>query len=422
MNHVCLSGACLNRVRLNREKHKRKRYGYLSVLFALVGLMISVFSNAGEWDASGSVSLESRYFWQDALYQGQGDGQEPSVSFQPELRWESDDRRSKVSFVGFVRADEQDSERSHGDVRELYWAYEWDEWGMTLGINKVFWGVTESRHLVDVINQTDGVEDIDQEDKLGQPMLNLNTQREWGRIGLFVLPYFREATYAGESGRFRGPLPVKADEARYQSGDEQNHVDLALRYSHYFGDLDIGVYWFEGTNREARFELSDDGQYLIPVYDQMSQQGLELQYTIDAWLWKLEAITRQTDADNFWAMVGGFEYTYYQIQASDADLGLLLEYLSDDRDQDITVAPYQNDVFVGTRLTLNDTQDTSVLVGASWDLENQSFGFNLEAERRIGENFSLELRMRTFSDVVSDDALYAIRNDDYGQVRFSWFF
>jgi hypothetical protein len=396
------------------------------LLMAWSGLLMSsvVVSSevAPNVDVSGSLSLESRYFWQDPLYEGQGDGLEPSLSFQPEVRWRSEDRRSNVSFVGFVRADEQDSERSHADVRELYWSYQWDEWDITLGINKVFWGVTESRHLVDVINQTDGVEDIDQEDKLGQPMVNLNTQREWGRLSFFALPYFREATYAGESGRFRGPLPVKTDDARYQSGAKEHHLDLALRYSHYFGDLDVGAYWFEGTNREARFELANNGEFLIPVYDQMSQQGLDLQYTRDAWLWKLEAISRQTDVDDFWAAVGGFEYTYYQISDSDADLGVLVEYLYDDRDQSITSAPYQNDVFVGTRLTLNDTQDTSVLVGATWDVENQSFGLNLEAERRIGEHYSLEARVRSFSAVDSEDALYAIRNDDYGQLRFSWYF
>ena len=59
-------------------------------------------------------------------------------------------------------------------------------------------GVTESRHLVDVLNQVDGVEDIDEEDRLGQPMINISTQRDWGSVDLFVLPGFRERTFAGQ--------------------------------------------------------------------------------------------------------------------------------------------------------------------------------------------------------------------------------
>ena len=44
---------------------------------------------------------------------------------------------------------------------------------LLVGAAKVFWGTAESRHLVDIINQTDAVEDIDEEDKLGQPMVKV---------------------------------------------------------------------------------------------------------------------------------------------------------------------------------------------------------------------------------------------------------
>ena len=49
-----------------------------------------------------------------------------------------------------------------------------------VGVGKVFWGVTESQHLVDIINQTDLVENIDTEDKLGQPMLETTWLQNWG--------------------------------------------------------------------------------------------------------------------------------------------------------------------------------------------------------------------------------------------------
>ncbi len=35
----------------------------------------------------------------------------------------------------------------------------------------MYWGVAESNHLVDIINQTDAVESFDGEEKLGQPMV-----------------------------------------------------------------------------------------------------------------------------------------------------------------------------------------------------------------------------------------------------------
>ena len=84
-------------------------------------------------------------------------------------------------------------------------------------------------------NQPDAVADIDGEDKLGQPMVNLEMQCDLGLVGVYLLPYFRERSFAGADGCLRTPLPVDTDAAEYKSSDEVNHIDLALRYSHYVG-------------------------------------------------------------------------------------------------------------------------------------------------------------------------------------------
>ncbi len=44
---------------------------------------------------------------------------------------------------------------------------------------------------------------------------------------------------------------------------------------------------------------------LEPRYDLIHQGGLDLQYTQDAWLWKLEAIVREGQGGVFAAAVGG---------------------------------------------------------------------------------------------------------------------
>jgi len=70
--------------------------------------------------------------------------------------------------------DEHDDNRTHGDIRELSWIHVGSNWETRVGVRKVFWGVTEGRHLVDIINQTDAVDQVDGEEKLGQPMINLS--------------------------------------------------------------------------------------------------------------------------------------------------------------------------------------------------------------------------------------------------------
>ena len=303
-----------------------------SILTSIACGISSAMASDAEWDISGNAGIQLRGFTQDGLWPEQNTSDaEMSISGEWEVRWRDAEGDQRASFIPFARWDENDDERTHLDLREAYWAHEGLSYkGMDIelliGINKVFWGVTESVHLVDIINQTDLVEDLDQEDKLGQPMVNLAVQKDWGLLNVYILPYFRERTFPGVDGRFRAPLPVNWDDAEYESGDKDKHVDFALRYSHYFGDVDVGLYYFRGTNREPRLEVAPNGRELTPFYDQVDQVGLDLQYTKDAWLWKLEAIVRDGYDESFMASVAGFEYTFYQVYESDADIGFLMEY------------------------------------------------------------------------------------------------
>jgi len=387
-----------------------------------IAAAMSDVAEAGEWDITGFLGVDTRVFWEDARFEEQVDSFELSAAFQPEAYWRSANGKQRISLVGFARIDANDRERSHADIRQAYWSFDAREWDINIGINKVFWGVAESRHLVDVINQTDLVEDIDQEDKLGQPMLNFNLQRDVGRFEFFVLPWFRERTFAGPDGRLRAPLPINTDNPVYESGDGQEHVDFAFRYSHYVGDLDIGMSVFDGTSREARFILAAEGDRLLPYYEQMTQAGVDFQYTREAWLWKFEAINRITTNDSFQALVGGFEYSFYGLLGGSADLGLLLEYSYDGRGVNAPPVVLDDDVFAAVRYALNDAQDSSILAGFALDLNSGELFFNVEAERRIGDSLSAELRMRAFANAAVGDASYSIASDDYIQLRLNWYY
>ncbi len=376
-----------------------------------------------EVDISGSLDLQVRAFWQDPAWVGQdGRSLQGAMVSTTEFRWRNKDGNQRTSFIPYLRWDATDEERNLVDLKEAYWAIEGDDYEVLVGNNTVFWGVTESVHLVDTINQTDFAGDIDGEDKLGQPMISLALQRDWGEISAFVMPYFRERTFASVDGRFRPPLPVDTDKPLYESSSAENRVDLALRYSHYFGDVDIGLHAFSGTSREPRFVPAADGQMLLPVYDQIDQVGIDLQYTKDAWLWKLEAIARDGVSHSFAAAVGGFEYTLYQVSETSADVGVLLEVQYDGRNEFEPVSINDNDVFVGARLAVNDIQDTTVLAGVAYDVDTGETFVNIEAERRFGDDWFAELRVRAFSGAGQGDATYWLRADDYVQLNIARYF
>ncbi len=390
----------------------------------LLLLFLSIQVQAGELQVSGFLAGEAVGFVSNAAYPDQFDGVQAALIGQPEFRFETSDRRNQYGFIPFVHLDSQDQRRTRADLREAWWLHIDEDRELLLGVNRVFWGVTESNHLVDIINQTDQIGNIDGEDKLGQPMLRLSFQRDWGDLALYILPGFRERTFPGKEGRLRFPLVIDG-EALYSNSQEQRHVDIAARYSHYIGDWDFGLSAFHGTGREPRFVPDATFTRFFAIYDIIDQASVDIQYTHESWLWKFEGLWRLQNGEHFFAAVGGFEYTLYQIANSTADLGLLLELSRDGRDEDFTVAPptvLDDDVFAGARLALNDTQSSELLAGVVVDRNDRAYQLSVEAERRLGDRWKLELESRWFLNTGKSPVLSAFRQDSHVTLRLSRYF
>ena len=389
-------------------------------------LLLSVFIfssvSANEW--SGDISFQNRQFNEEALSSSQFE-QASSIALKAEWFHDWDAGKQSITFTPFTRWDEHDEQRTHSDIRELSWLRVFDESELRVGFRKVYWGVSESQHLVDVINQTDLVEGMDGEQKLGQPMINYALINDWGTVDLFILPYFRERTFPGVNGRLRSSLYVDTSNPIYESSDKEKHIDYAARWSHSLGDWDIGLSHFNGTSRDPSFVTGLDANnkpVLRPVYNQMQQTGLDLQATKEAWLWKAEIINRKIKKENYIAATAGLEYTFYSIFESASDLGLVMEYLYDDRKAEATT-PFEDDVMVGLRWTKNDENDTSLLVGVVADTDDSSRLYSIEASRRIAENLKLNIEARVFEGLTnSSSPLYSLRQDDFAQLELTYYF
>ncbi len=379
-------------------------------------------TTAGEW--SGYAGLEARFFTEDARDPRQDHQFNGSLNFEPEYYHDWDNGRQLFAFVPYLRIDQHDSDRTHFDLRELTYVKAADSWELRLGVRKVFWGVVEFQHLVDIINQTDLVENVDTEDKLGQPMINLALIRDWGTVDLFVMPWFRERQFAGRQGRLRSQPPVAEDLARFESGAKEKHVDLAIRYSHFFGDWDIGLAHFYGTSREPRLLPGLDAgnnPVLAPFYDTIHQTSLDLQATKGNMLWKLEALHRSGQGETYNAVAGGFEYTFVGFMGTVIDLGLLGEYHYDDRGESAPTI-FEDDIGLGARLAFNDAQSSEALAGIIWDRNTGGLFYNLEASRRLNNHWFLELQGRFFMDQSRSDPAFSISRDDYIELFLTYNF
>lgn len=414
-------------------------------------LVLAVVPAAQAWQVHGELGLEGRYFDQpgpevDWQYNG-------SVYGRAEILHDWNRGRDLFTFIPYARQDEHDERRTHGDIRELSWIHVGSGWESRVGIRKVFWGVTEGRNPVDIINQTDQVDQVDGEEKLGQPMINVSWAPRWGTLDFFALPGFRERTYPDENGRPRFPVVVADDEAEYESPAENERVDFAARGQFFIGDLELAVSHFSGTSREPRLvpnarllpraQVAQTGfePKLIPFYDVIDQTGLEMLMARGSWLWKLEAISRSGQGERFEAATGGLEYAQTGLGGTSVDVDWILEYLWEEDRDNLAKSPFEHDWLIGQRFNFNDAAGTEVLWTLIHDPHSEEKTINLEASRRLGERFKLTLEGRAYADtgdpltrtevvrlgrqgrdVFDGRRLTPFAADDFAQAELIWYF
>ena len=419
-----------------------------------------------EIDFTGRLSAESRWFPRAALFPGQGSHASGFVAV-PNLYIE-DEAGRVLNVTPFFRYDSADDRRTHFDLREAYillsGALGNGEWELRLGIDRVFWGVVESRHLVDIVNQIDLVEHPDEKTRMGQPMAYVTWSSDWGVVELLGMPYNRERTFPGSKGRLRASLVVDEDRVEYESSFGKWNPDIAARYSQTLGMMDFGISVFDGTAREPALgvdppvasapsapsvpsaPLVSPGTggpsgtpglpappgltgppVLYPIYDQIRQYGLDAQWTTGSLLLKLEAI-RRSGARNlagmketYNAFVLGGEYTFFSLWDSAADLTLFAEWDRDGRGRRATNF-YENDLFAALRLMLNDVQGTEMTASVLYDLDKSQRIFGLELARRLTDTFSLDLGAVAITNIDPADLYYDLRRDGFVQLGINYHF
>ena len=378
-------------------------------------------------EPSGRLSAESRVFPLPGILAGQ---QSLATGFVAEPTLHVDDPDGPtLTLAPFFRYDGSDPRRSHFDLREAYLLLAGDAgatggWEAGLGVGQVFWGVTESQRLVDVINQVDLVEHPDGEAKLGQPMAHVTWFGDWGAIEVIAMPLHRARTFPGRHGRLRLPLVVAHDRVEYDS-PRHGRPDFATRYNHSLGALDLGVSAFQGIGREPFLQstTSVTGEpVLVQQYGEIRQLGLDAQWTVAAWLLKAECIQRSNSRNrlgieqDLFAAVLGVEYAFHS-PAARADVSLLAEWSYDSRGSLATPGrspnTFDNDAFLGARFAFDDVQSTELTASLVADVTRPTRALALGFARRITNTWSLRAEALALVSVDEAEIHYAMRHDSF---------
>jgi len=384
-----------------------------------VSLIISIILSSSflysKVERYGEVSFENRSFSEQGLFDQQKNHY--SFTLSPEFYFESKDQNTSFTFKTKIRKDSLDNERNLFDIQDLSLIKVKNSYETRIGIRRDFWGVTETVHRVDIINQTDQVESFDGEDKLGQPMINFSLERDWGVLDIYALIGFRERTFAGEKGRLRAPFLIDTNSAIYESGAKNLRTDFAFRWSQSYRNLEIALSHFSGTSREPKF-VNKTASSKTPYYGIIDQTGLEALYIMGGLALKLEAISRSGQGDRFSAATVGFEYTQVGILSSRLDLGWILELNYDDRYEESPLA-------LGTRLTFNDMYDSQILSGVMRNEETGETNVFVEASRRIGNCCRMSFESIYFNGGNDSNKMQKmfeyLKQDDFVRLEFIYY-
>lgn len=372
---------------------------------------------------SGYLEGEVQGFPRSPLFNRQSDQRaQPSIAVK--LDWDYEiDKRNALRASLFGRYDQVDDRRSKLDAREATWTHYADNFEFRAGFLKEFWGRLEQENIVDIINQRDVVEDFKLDAKMGQPGARLSIPFDIGRLDTYLLTYFRDRPFPGRDGRYQLEFPVTS-RAEYESSAQQWHPDAAARLQLFLGDVELAASHFYGTAREPRFIPRLDSSFvprkLEPRYDLINQTGLEAQWVGFGTVWKAEAFHRWGFRDDFFALALGVEHELVGIFGTRMSLTPYLEFYYDDRKKTEPLVPFENDVFVGTRLAFNDFSDTVMYVQATVDYDEGGLLLTVKGERRLLDDWTAILTIDMIANAKNDPALTTFRHDDRVMMQVRW--
>lgn len=409
------------------------------------GLLATALAAAAVHCTAGAVELEGRLDLDLRAFQPEARRELTAAlagTLQAHTHFRALPLRAEAEL--FYRLDADDDQRAGGDIRQAYIQWRGEQVDVSLGWRRVFWGVTESRSLVDVINQDDRAGDIRGDEKLGQPMLQLDWHGALGSASLYLMPRGRKRIFSGADGYPRAPLRIDGPAGRFSG--ERDRPDLALRWQYSGRGFDVGLSGFDGSARDPDFEIcarlpahallalpcaplpalagleapssllalrerlaelpgyaeletwlwqrTAEHLRLRPVYPRERRLGVDVQYLQGAWAWRLEALARERERRRSRALVAGVEYALPRFFATDWEVGLLAEYLYDQRRDDPFNRYFDDDLFIGGRVFVNDIAGSNLLGGVIISRDGRDRFYSLEAGRRLGEYWRATLTLR----------------------------
>ena len=209
-------------------------------------------------------------------------------------------------------------------------------------------------------------------------MINFKRYLDIGDLDLYLL-YPTKNIYPLE--KIRSQITLNFDDySKYSNGASVTNLGIGARLSGYKGNIDYGISIYNGNTKDPGLNIINGK--IVPNYSEITQIGLDLQATKGDYLFKGEIISRSNQynangiIEEYQGSILGIEHSLYGVFEKNWDLANIIEYSSDSRGSK-SHHGFQNDLFYGARLVLNDIEDTQYFLSIQSDLRKKLQSFNL---------------------------------------------
>ncbi len=410
----------------------------------------------GTWDSKGVLAIENRGFVPD------DDRRTKDAAAGLFGRLELSYERGALSARarGFSRVDGLDEDRSVNVVEEAFAQVKYGWLRLRVGVDMVNWTATEAFHPADVVNARNIDSDVENYEKVGEPMAALalslptDTVLEVYAFPIVVDPVFtspRSRLSFAQPGASLGPVLHADRDGRivraYNDGTLDGDdlvVQGAVQLKQNLGSADLALQLVYHVDRSEPVITFDPlTGVFAPLFLPVTHFGLTYQHVFDALIVKVEAAHRR-----FVEPKAGSVLTVYGPEVPDWDhttaaLGLEYGFSHDsgsestflvegqsifgvERPLRLQLSPFQRDALVGYRYAFNDEQSREVLLSGIVDLErDREFLVSATYGQRLGDTWGLRMSVRLVDSQATKEppvGLDALRDADLVRLTLSRYF
>ena len=319
------------------------------------------------WESRGNISLEKTKFYSPS---------QTSSAIRGDLELKNKGLTISLKAIH----DREDKKRRYIDLQELNYTFSYGDYDFSVGKSIKFWGSLELHNPTDIFNQKDILDDItDKDKKLGSWNISASKYIDDDELSLIVKlkESYQDYSRVGYTKYF------KSEKSKYRP-------TIFLKYSGSEGDRDFAYILMSGYDsfRDTIFDKGELKSYLYLANKFLTYQTLVQGDTI------YKAEFAYTDVKNYQTIKDYYEYglgvekTFYSVWDK-KDLGVLAEFYKSNINRKII---FQNDLFIGARLSFNDTASSEIVGGVIRDFDSDKNSYSLEVKKRIFDKYMLNIR------------------------------